>query len=1061
MFPRARIRPERRDGFALVLSLVFLGFILLLMVSFVTMVQVETFSARSQLQQERARQTARLGLKVALGDLQKTAGPDRRITAPASLFLDRATSAEPADAWTGVWRSGDIPAHRSTDANPPQPSPLRWLVSGYGERPDDPDPSSPPPEGERLSLGDHEVAVAPGAPGENRPFETRSAPLAAPSVAVASGPSAAGPSEFAFAVVDGGAAAALAPLPGRPGAFFEDRDGRGTLPPLRDPADRLAPALFPFEHEAMPFQGDGGRRALAARLGWGGETALAGAFQAPPLDLAPATANVLANAREGGLQNDLTEVLRGDRAPPEWAAEPMWPVERAIDAPRYEYARTWPLGQGSGAAPLQAGAFNGAAPTRAQRHPMLARVQLFVQATPYDIPPPPADDAQQPPPPPKIRLHLFPAVILWNPYDVPLRSSEYVVEMNFEADIQVTEIWASDPSFTTLRGYPGSRDETPDSDQIHPPNIVPLFAGNSDNAFLEGEPLRFRLDATDFEPGETLVFSPRNYADLELAAIREAEYGDLNELTAEPPFRQFNSFQVDSGIALHPADADWHLLDQHTGHALVYHRWNRRDNGAVTDKAMRARLLAGDGRLLQEVDDLIWVEHHERADDRFSGFWNDNFNPVDAPDPSLVQNLKGHIFFLKPVFAGFAGADESAAFGPRIAPFGDYQPWAARGRRDPATPDEDRNPAWGGVVANQTSSFQLPDIEARGDRLRGYTGAVYRLDHLPPATSPPGNHFFALHQPRAAEDVLSLGALQHLPLTASNLRPGYAAGSPSPAANDLPDLANRAFFDRTFLSGGRRDASEDGAFPFRDPRLQTLPSGEADPAGPADPADPANALRRGALNVNSPYPRAWLGAVASYFERPVEIDRSEVTGGREGASSFAGGGPFFRALRPALGPVDADAANPAAQAEAWRGFRSLGEVELRTLADAIATEVRGRGPFGGLADFANSGALAAAIENAGLNANFPDAAEGAPGFLSQNDLLQAIAPALAARSDTFRIRAAGATRNRATGELESRALGEAVVQRLPEPVDAANGGEAPFGRRFRVVEFRFLAPDTD
>jgi hypothetical protein len=66
------------------------------------------------------------------------------------------------------------------------------------------------------------------------------------------------------------------------------------------------------------------------------------------------------------------------------------------------------------------------------------------------------------------------------------------------------------------------------------------------------------------------------------------------------------------------------------------------------------------------------------------------------------------------------------------------------------------------------------------------------------------------------------------------------------------------------------------------------------------------------------------------------------------------------------------------------------------------------------------------------------AAASSAGFLSQSDLLQVLAPVLSARSDTFRIRAYGDVVNPLTGETEARAWCEAIVQRVPEYVDESN-----------------------
>ena len=63
-----------------------MAFVLLLLLSITTLVQVETQGSQIQLQQMEAEQAALLGLQLALGELQKTAGPDQRVSATANLL---------------------------------------------------------------------------------------------------------------------------------------------------------------------------------------------------------------------------------------------------------------------------------------------------------------------------------------------------------------------------------------------------------------------------------------------------------------------------------------------------------------------------------------------------------------------------------------------------------------------------------------------------------------------------------------------------------------------------------------------------------------------------------------------------------------------------------------------------------------------------------------------------------------------------------------------------------------------------------------------------------------
>jgi Tfp pilus assembly protein PilX len=97
---------------------------------------------------------------------------------------------------------------------------------------------------------------------------------------------------------------------------------------------------------------------------------------------------------------------------------------------------------------------------------------------------------------------------------------------------------------------------------------------------------------------------------------------------------------------------------------------------------------------------------------------------------------------------------------------------------------------------------------------------------------------------------------------------------------------------------------------------------------------------------------------------------------------------------------------------------------------------------------------------------------GLPGWITQADVLQAIGPVIAARSDTFRVRGYGEALAPDGRLVLARAWCEAVVQRMPDYVDPANlpseraatpadatlsPANKAFGRRFNTTSFRWLS----
>lgn len=117
---------NREHGFALVIALSLMAFVLLLILSITTFVQVETQSSAISKNTLEARSNAMLGLSIALGELQKYAGADQRVTTTATVTTNfNDNSQDGTRYWTGVWGNTNGP-NAATCA----PILLNWLVSG-------------------------------------------------------------------------------------------------------------------------------------------------------------------------------------------------------------------------------------------------------------------------------------------------------------------------------------------------------------------------------------------------------------------------------------------------------------------------------------------------------------------------------------------------------------------------------------------------------------------------------------------------------------------------------------------------------------------------------------------------------------------------------------------------------------------------------------------------------------------------------------------------------------------------------------------------------------------
>lgn len=140
-----------RRGFALLITVTLLAFLVVLLVSLSSLSRVETQVADNSQKLTQARQNALAGLNLALGQLQRYAGPDLRVTSTADI-------ASPARNayFTGVW----TPPAAGAD-----PAVTTWLVSGNeGGNPlsvtpaGAPDPSTSASANEVFLVGDNSVS---------------------------------------------------------------------------------------------------------------------------------------------------------------------------------------------------------------------------------------------------------------------------------------------------------------------------------------------------------------------------------------------------------------------------------------------------------------------------------------------------------------------------------------------------------------------------------------------------------------------------------------------------------------------------------------------------------------------------------------------------------------------------------------------------------------------------------------------------------------------------------------------------------------------------------------
>jgi len=319
------------------------------------------------------------------------------------------------------------------------------------------------------------------------------------------------------------------------------------------------------------------------------------------------------------------------------------------------------------------------------------------------------------------------------------------------------------------------------------------------------------------------------------------------------------------------------------------------------------------------------------------------------------------------------------------------------------------------------------------------------------------------------------------------LQPGTISGSPSVWDSDVARVTQDY---KNTLTKFIDDPSNN---PLRDPRMH-FHAGSATASGlKTDLVKPEGCLQiaahlqvDGAFNINSTSEKAWSAFLSGMRNLAFDVTEDPMSAATTGSNSPGDDNTAFPRFRHPLGTAN----------DHWMGFRSLNDTQVADLAKKLVAQVRKRGPFLSLGEFVNrridssnmglKGAIQAAIDDTGFNsaslydtfdtsgypadgkANIspPNTGVGIPGYLTQADVLQSIAPVMTARSDTFTLRGYGEAKD-SSGKVLASTWCEAVVQRMPEFVDPAdpphtamadlNKSNQTFGRRFSIVSFRYLA----
>jgi hypothetical protein len=522
-----------KSGFALIIALSLMAFVVLLLLSITAMTRVEMMNSKNNKLQSEARANAMLGMQIALGQLQKHAGADQRVSAPAtvhyplkqdlkSTYVNNAIDVEGFKTaldqagreafndeltdwwegrnprWTGIWNSTPTKGIPDRDQLP------IWLVSGNEQFKLDPaateypagyltpDRVLPDPD----NNPDYVWILGEGSAGYSAATTVTDAVVSADQM-------------------DGRVKVKRLPVNGGNGAtghyayWVSDESQKANFT-IRDPW-----------YDISEISSERYRNRLQApqRVGWENLEAFAAVFDANGLDpndedldllvstdqlnllhpdlseasrtlfhdITTTSATLFTDTAQGGLKKDLTSYFeRGSVLsdndpipdPSDYNGDDRFPADNdgfplsSDNIPTWGQLKQWYDNEVVG------GQETGSVALTENVGPVITGIRLHVGFS---------RNAG------KIQMHLLPVLTIWNPFDAVLRAQNY--DFEFEFPIGFAELTATTDDGGTPR-FVGTKLPT---DAAFLERHRPIY-------FLQGTTLRIKFN-TSLNPGEVKVFS--------------------------------------------------------------------------------------------------------------------------------------------------------------------------------------------------------------------------------------------------------------------------------------------------------------------------------------------------------------------------------------------------------------------------------------------------------------------------------------------------------------------------------------------------------------------------
>ena len=1004
---------KNQSGFALVIALSLMAFVLILLLSISTLVQVESSASQTNKDTLQARMNALLGIQIAIGEVQTQLGPDQRVSASADLVSNEPSTAR----WVGVWDADNASATHTEN--------LGWLVSRPSNATSDPAPEEPI-AGSENDLARLARVNTTGTPADDY--------VRLPKVDIS------GKGHYAWWVDDEGQKARL-----NPGQLPGDFTKQGShLEVQEDKLESLTPTVFNTLSASYPgIQGltpigdlpttygsltkastPGGLQTLFDSPAPGSEDAFKQFSSDFRLNYTASSVGLMTDVKNGGLRKNLTAAFVDNGEFAKLLADAgRGPGNNLVfgqhdsgnsvaddpGGPLWEQLKSYfRLGE---AVTLNGDALSvpllrpNPDDSNSAVSPILAQMQLFFYAGYLG-----SGAGER-----EVVYFIFPAVVLWNPYNATIDAPDLFVRATNYA-----------PWENNNRGGFAFRFTVDDGNMPFPVKTFEEIKGPAHQLGPGGgfqNTLKFKINATAFNPGEARIFTPIQ------TQILDRNNPNNNELSAGlstglgfyhrtgKTFTPLTAADVSNGEDLPTYQIqlggkqiytlNWHLATDHAfaqddivqdvKNITSFGTWGPNDNGNKPNfpVAFPEPYIP---RVFSTLEDNTNIPQDEWVYGYKSSLqfavnnttnpggsepkqWLGQFNPrgtFSGKSPiRLIKNTGGTrtesnmsyvsgvpesgtntvadwAMISEPAFDGTArvGYSDTAAGNPKAVLF------------EVPHPDIPFQSIGQLGMVNFSRSNQYDDYpNNNNDR--------FIFNNLQPAF-PLGN---SLVNPMIPKELVSanwnsLSSVQ-----------GGAVG----AIQDYSYRLNEALWDRFFFTSENwvdleNDENEVVEFPLTNTRLLSARKGVTY----ADLRDydttAAQLLVDGAFNINSTKVAAWESILGSFFGQSLQYSDVEADGSLK-VEPNADASPFARLPVP-TGEVSTTSAS-SSSGSVYTGFRTLDRDEIEALAQAIVDEIKTRrgnsGPFLSLSDFINRapesstaehqlrGLLQAAVDTAEIN----------------------------------------------------------------------------------------------